>query len=236
VNGRRRRRGPATRLIIIGIFIGLALEIYTGAWKNPEILGALGAIRPFDVIVQHEYWRLLTAMFLHGNGTVPGTALHLTMNLIALFQLGTLYELMFGTRRFVLIYFVTGLCASIASLVFLPAHGSSVGASGAIFGLCGAFILSVRRSPRWRHERSARGIVNQIVFLVIANVLIATQIPQIDNAAHIGGLVTGLLLGALLPHRMPPPPPAQMVVDVTPYGEGPAGDPAARTDDRSWRG
>lgn len=235
MNTRRRKATPATRMLILGVVIGLAIEIYTGAWMNPDILMDLGAVQPFEIIVRHEYWRLLTAMFLHGNGTVGGTALHATMNLIALFQLGTLYELMFGTRRLLLVYFVTGLCASIASLTFLPANGSSVGASGAIFGLCGAFILSVRRSPRWRHERSARGIVNQIVFLVIANVLIATQIPQIDNAAHIGGLVTGLLLGALLPHRIPPPPPASMVVDVMPYDEGPGADPAARTDDRSWR-
>ena len=221
MNASRRRRTPGAQAIIIGIFIGLALEVYTGAWQNPAILAKLGAIHPFDVIVRHEYWRLLSAMFLHGNGTVGGTALHATMNLIPIFQLGKLYELMFGTRRFLLIYFVTGLCASLTSLFFLPPNGFSVGASGAIFGLCGAFILSVRRSPRWRHERTARGIVNQIVFLVIANVLIATQIPQIDNAAHIGGLVSGLLLGALLPHRVPPPPPASLVVDVTPYGERP---------------
>jgi rhomboid protease GluP len=236
VNTRRRKATPATRFIFIAIVIGLAIEIYTGAWKNAAILGDLGAIRAFDVIVRHEYWRLLSAMFLHGDGTPVGTGLHVAMNLFALFQLGTLYELMFGTRRFLLIYFVAGICASITSLMFMSAGGSSVGASGAIFGILGAFIFSVRRSPRWRHERSARGIVNQVAFWILANIAIGLQIPQIDNAAHIGGLVTGLLLGALLPHRIPPPPPASVVVDVMPYGEAPGADPAARTDDRSWRG
>jgi rhomboid protease GluP len=231
----RRRKAPATRFIFIAILIGLALEIYTGAWKNADILGELGAIRPFDIIVQHEYWRLISAIFLHGDGTPGGTALHVGMNLFALFQLGTLYELMFGTRRFLLIYFVTGIVASLTSLMFMAPGGASVGASGAIFGILGAFIFSVRRSPRWRHEKSARGIVNQVAFWIVANIVIGLQIPQIDNAAHIGGLVTGLLLGALLPHRVPPPPPASVVLDVMPYDEGPAGDPAVRRDDRSWR-
>jgi len=166
---------------------------------------------------------LLSAMFLHGD------VLHLLMNLIALFQLGSLYELMFGTRRFVIIYFVTGLVASITSMAITG--GPSVGASGAVFGIMGAFIFSIRRSPRWRHERAARGIVGQLIFWVVANIAIALKVPQIDLAAHMGGLVAGLIMGALWPHRVPPPPPNQFVVDVIPY-EGPDGDPQDRRNDR----
>lgn len=231
MNGRRKAT-PATFFIFAAILLGFAYEIYTGAWKDAAILGEIGAIREYDVRVEGEYWRLLTAMFLHGDGTVGGDFLHLAMNLLALFQVGSLYEVMFGTRRFVLIYFATGIAASLTSLAFMAPGGASVGASGAIFGILGAFIFSVRRSPRWRHERAARGIVNQLIFWIIANIAIGLRIPQIDNAAHIGGLVTGLILGMLLPHRLPPPPPAQMVVDVRPFDEGPAEDPAVRRDDR----
>jgi rhomboid protease GluP len=213
----RRRNTPATFVLMFAILVGFALEVARGAWTKPERLALMGAIVP-EYVKAGEYWRLLTAMFLHGDGTVKGTLLHLAMNLFALFQLGSLYEIMFGTRRFVLVYFLTGLAASIASVLHIT--GSSVGASGAIFGILGAFIFSVWRSPRWRHDRIARSIVKQCLFWMVANIVIGLNVPQIDNAAHIGGLVAGMLLGAILPQPAPPPaPPAQVVIDVLPHDE-----------------
>ena len=213
----RRKRTPATSMIAVAILIGFGIEILTGAWKDPRILMELGAIVRYYVIVEGEYWRLLTAMFLHGDGTVAGDFLHLGVNLFALFQLGSLYEIMFGTRRFILIYFASGLLASVSSLIHNA--GPSVGASGAIFGILGAFVFSVFRSPRWKHERAARSVVHQVIFWIVANIAIGMRVPQIDNAAHIGGLITGLALGALLPHNVPPPPPKDVVVDVAPYDD-----------------
>jgi len=232
MNGRRRGT-PATNALMVAILIGFVIEILTGAWTNGRTLSELGAVYPYRIFAEGQYWRLVSAMFLHGDGTIQGTLLHLGVNLFALFQLGRLYELMFGTRRLVLIYFVAGIAASTASL--LRNAGSSVGASGAIFGILGAFIFSVLRSPRFRHDRVARSIVRQCIFWAAANILILGQLPQIDNAAHIGGLVTGLLLGAILPHRTPPPPPSSVIYDVMPYEESVA-DPVERTDDRSPRG
>lgn len=229
MNGRRPRT-PATRLIATGILIGFGIEILRGAWTDPEKLTWLGAIHPYLVFERGQWWRLITAMFLHGDGTIPGTVLHLAMNLFALFQLGSLYELMFGTKRFTIIYFVTGIIASLTSLI-LPPVSASVGASGAIFGIMGAFIFSVRRSNRWKHERAARGIVSQIVFWVIANIVISMSFPRIDVAAHMGGLVAGLIMGVLWPHRVPPPSPAEIVVDVMPY-EGRAEGPPEQRNDR----
>src|SRR5207237_3961483 len=104
----------------------------------------------------------------------------------------------------------TGIIASAASS--LTGH-LSVGASGAIFGVAGALIFSILRSPRYRHERWLRGIVTQLVVLLPANLLVGAFIPVIDNTAHLGGLASGLLLG-LLPHREPPPPPGEQVIDV----------------------
>jgi rhomboid protease GluP len=215
---RPRRRPPGTTFLAAAILLGFAIEIYTGAWTNPFRLQELGAIIPEYVFERGQYWRLLSAMFLHGNGTIPGDILHLAVNMLALVQIGSLFELMFGTRRFLTIYFIAGIFASLTSA--LVTQGASVGASGALFGVFGAFVLSVRRSPRWRHERFAKSIVNQLVFWIIANIIIGFQIPQIDNAAHLGGLAAGLLLGAILPHQaLPPPPPAQVVIDVKPYDE-----------------
>jgi rhomboid protease GluP len=216
---RRPPATPATFLIIIAILIGFGIEVLTGAWLNFERLANLGAIVPWLVIRDGQYWRLLSAMFLHGDGSLTGDLLHLGMNLFALWQLGRLYEMLFGTRRFVLIYFVTGLVASITTLVrftLLHQAGASVGASGAIFGILGALIFSIRRSPRFRHERWARSVVQQLTFWIFANVVIGFAVPQIDLAAHLGGLAAGLLLGATLPQNEPPLPPSQAIIDVTP--------------------
>lgn len=229
-----RRRTPATTALLGLILIGFAYEVLIGAWKNPAILAANGSIVPWYIWENGQYWRLVTAMFLHGDGTPQGTLLHLFVNLMSLFNIGRIFELMFGSRRFVLIYFLAGIAASVTSALHI--EGSSVGASGAIFGILGALVSSILRSPRFRRDKMARSIVNQCVFWMVANIAIGFSIPQIDNAAHIGGLVAGLILGALVPQRTPPPPPpAEMVVDVRPY-EVPGGGPGARTDDRSPRG
>ena len=218
MNERRRRGTPATAFLIVAILIGFGIEVVTDAWRNPDVLADLGAILSYRILVEHEYWRLVSAMFLHGDGTIQGTLLHLLLNLWALFQLGTLYEMMFGTRRFVWIYFITGIVASITSMVVTG--GPSVGASGAIFGLLGAFIFSVRRSPRWRHDRIARSVVKQCVFWAVANIVVLSQIPKIDNAAHIGGLVSGLILGLVWPQpALPPRPPAEALIDVLPHDD-----------------
>lgn len=217
----RRPATPATRGLIIAIFAGLGIEILTGAWSNPQLLRIFGANLPMGALRESgEYWRLLTSMFLHGDGSIGGTLLHLAVNLVALFQLGSIYEMMFGRRRFLFIYFAAGLAASITSSINLDFYGSSVGASGAIAGILGAFISSVFRSPTFRHNKAARNLVAQCVFWVLANVAIASQMKGIDHFAHAGGLIAGLLLGALLPHRPPTPPtPRQAVIDVEPFGE-----------------
>lgn len=212
-------RAPATLLIFIAIVIGFGIEIATGAWTDPAALADLGAIVPSLIIEDGKYWRLLSAMFLHGDGTARGGLLHVGLNLYVLWQLGRLFEIMFGSRRFLTIYFVTGIAASLTTLLrffVMESDGASVGASGAIFGIIGALIVSIRRSPRWRNERWARGIVQQLMFWIVVNIVIGFTVPQIDMAAHVGGFLTGLLLGATLPQREPPMPPSQAVIDVTP--------------------
>ena len=227
---------PATFTLLVIIFAVFGLEMLIG-----DAFTYRFAIIPEDV-KRGEVWRLITGTFLHAG------VLHLFVNTVALYQLGRFFEIMFGTQRFLLVYFACGIAGAVASTWWNV--GASVGASGAIFGILGALIFAVRRSPVWRQHRTARSIAGQGIFLLLVNLVITWTVPQIDKAGHIGGLACGLILGWFLPHRIPPPPPAAAVVDVTPlssrvgsdptsafnspYGEPPA-DPGARTDDRSWR-
>ncbi|HYM60398.1 MAG TPA: rhomboid family intramembrane serine protease [Thermoanaerobaculia bacterium] len=214
---------PVTRALLIIIAIVFAFEYaadlsaFHGQMRPSEFIAAniddsnplllWGAIRP-PLVWRGELWRLVTAMFLHGS------TLHIGFNAWALYQLGSLYEVMFGSRRFAFIYFATGLCASVASSLHI--HGASVGASGAIFGVLGAFIFSIRRSPRWRRQSWTRGLLMQLVLVAIVNIIIGFSVTFIDNAAHIAGLVSGLLFG-LIPTHTPPPAPRESIIEVMPY-------------------
>ncbi|HXI13829.1 MAG TPA: rhomboid family intramembrane serine protease [Thermoanaerobaculia bacterium] len=201
----RRFRTPLTTLLLVSITLVFALEWIRGGTQENAVLYRMGAIHP-DLFQDGEYWRLFAAMFLHAG------VLHVALNLWALFQIGTIFESMFGPGRFALTYLLSGLAASIASAV-LPPHGLSVGASGAIFGIIGALILAIRRSPHWRNQPWAKGLTQQLLFWAGANIVIGFTIPRIDNAAHLGGFIMGLLLG-LVPHRVPPPPPGQETIDA----------------------
>jgi rhomboid protease GluP len=199
----------------LAILVMFGVELVTGAWRNETILVRLGAIIP-TLFADGQYWRLIAAMFLHGDGTPKGDAMHLGANLLSLLQIGSLYEAMFGTRRFLFMYFATGIIASTCSAAhFLMQHidGASVGASGAIFGVLGAFIFSIWLSPRYRHDPNARWLIPQFLFWIAVNIGIGFYVKEIDNSAHLGGLIAGLLLG-FIPHRVPPPPPGQAVVDI----------------------
>ncbi len=200
----RLSRSPVTTTLLAVIAVVMVFEWLGGALQNDDVLVQMGAIVP-DLWQRHEYWRLITAMFLHGGW------LHWLANSWALFQLGSLYEVMFGSVRFLVFYFATGLCASIASSLF--SHQASVGASGAILGILGAFIFSIRNSPQWRHEPWTKGLMSQLVFWALVNIALGFSVKVIDNVAHIAGLTSGLLLG-LIPHRVPPPPPSASVIDV----------------------
>lgn len=203
MNGQRVRATPATSILIALILVAFGLE-----FLGLPLYQWFANYGPN--VWRGEVWRLVTCMFLHAG------LLHLIVNLIAMVQLCRYYELMFGTRRFTILYFATGIVASVASASWN--HVPSVGASGAIFGILGAMITSIRRSPRWRNDPVGRSIVSQGVFLIIVNLVITWTVPQIDKAGHVGGLVAGLILGWILPQpALPPPPPAQVVIDVSPY-------------------
>ncbi|WP_100372450.1 rhomboid family protein [Bacillus sp. FJAT-45037] len=144
-------------------------------------------------IIDGEWWRLFSAMFLHIG------IFHLLMNSLALFYLGSAVERMFGTSRFVLIYFVAGLIGSIASFAFNDQV--SAGASGAIFGCFGALLYFGVTHPKLFFRTMG---MNVLVILSI-NLVFGFVVPMVDNGAHIGGLVGGFMAALIvqLPKQKP---------------------------------
>jgi membrane associated rhomboid family serine protease len=132
-----------------------------------------------------QNWRLITAIFLHAG------ILHIAFNAYALWIFGRVVEDELGSLRFVLIFFVTGFVASAASYAFGP-NAVGVGASGAIFGVFGAFVTY---NYRRRHLALAAARLRAAVTLVLINMLLAFTIPGIDYRAHIGGFIAGLAAG-----------------------------------------
>ena len=170
-------------LNVIAFFVIFALS---GANLNVLNLLRYGALN--SVLVQNgEFWRLITAGFLHGG------IFHLIFNMYALYIIGTQIENFAGKWKFLAIYFCSMLTASLMSCVINP-NSVSVGASGAIFGLLGALVYF------GYHYRLYLGSIlrNQIIPLILFNLLLGFMVSGIDNAAHLGGLIGGLLISMAL--------------------------------------
>jgi rhomboid protease GluP len=137
-----------------------------------------------------EWWRLLTNIFVHGG------LLHIAFNMWALWNLGELCEALYGRWTFTAIYLICGLGASIVSAAWHP-YGPSVGASGAIFGLAGALIAAFKLGEFSVPRSALSGTLRSLGAFVVYN-LIFGFLPGIDMAAHVGGLITGFIVGALI--------------------------------------
>ncbi|NJO04342.1 MAG: rhomboid family intramembrane serine protease [Chloroflexaceae bacterium] len=147
---------------------------------------------PF-IFFRGEYWRLITATFLHGN------LIHIGLNGLALYVIGQQVERLYGTVRFLLIYAVAGLAGSVASYVFNPTP--SVGASGAIFGLFGAmalFYFTTRNITGAMGERQFQSMLMLIGFNLVFGFFASNVI---DNWGHLGGLIGGVAAAFLLVPR-----------------------------------
>jgi membrane associated rhomboid family serine protease len=188
---RVRRAIPRPRsavMVLLGINVVVFLvEMALGGSTNLSVLARMGAMVP-GLVAQGEYWRLVTAMFLHIG--IP----HLLLNSLGLYIFGNLIEQALGTVRFLAIYLVSGFVASVASFAFGSPVALAAGASGAIFGLLGAWLAyNLRR----RSLSLARANIQGALVLIAINVVFGLSVPGIDNLAHIGGLAAGVVAGFL---------------------------------------
>jgi len=144
-----------------------------------------------------EWWRLVTYMFLHGG------IFHIAMNMWCLWNVGTLCDSLYGRWTYVAVYLITGIAGGLASAAWHPLGPPSVGASGALFGLTGALIASFYLGEFSLSGISIKGALSSLLFFAGFSLFLGGVFPGIDNAAHIGGLVSGLALGALIARLAP---------------------------------
>jgi len=168
-------------LVIMAVFY--ALQFLTDLVFGYDLLAIYG-MKSNEFIIAGEYWRLVTAMFLHGS------IIHLGFNLYALYILGRRVEQFFGSLRFLALFLIAGIAGNLFSFAFTAAP--SLGSSTAIFGLLGAEGVFIY------HHRNLFGeqfkvALRQIIQVALVNLVIGWMIPGIDNMGHIGGLIGGAL-------------------------------------------
>jgi len=169
-------------LLIKGAGItGGNIEVYADYGAN---IGALTK--------EGEWWRLLTANFLHFG------IVHLAFNMWALWDAGRLTERLYGHANFLSIYLYTGLFASLGSLLWNNDAAVSAGASGAVFGVLGALLGYLMKQKNIVPVELFKQLRHSVLLFIGFALFYGFSVPGIDNAAHIGGLLSGLLLGIFL--------------------------------------
>src|SRR5271169_3145472 len=190
----RRESSIGVTQVIFGInvaaFLGMALSSSTVMDFPVRELVVWGA-NVGAITFSGEWWRLITNIFLHGG------LLHIAFNMWCLWNLGQLCESLYGRWTYAAIYLVCGVGASLASAAWHP-YTPSVGASGAIFGLAGALIAAFKLGEFSVPRAALSGTLRSLGAFVVYNLIFGFAMPGIDNTAHIGGLVTGLIVGALI--------------------------------------
>lgn len=198
--------GPPSRMVRkdipgVWILIGLNLlaflaEILLGGSTNDRTLHLLGALEPIAVLRGQEYWRILTACFLHYG------PLHIAVNLFALYFLGPDLERSLGSVKFLIGYLLSGLGSSamVVALFALRLTRTTelVGASGAVMGLIG---ISAGLLLRHRQTPLAGRRLNEIIGIVAFQTVFDLSTPQVSLAAHLSGFATGILIGMVFSAR-----------------------------------
>ena len=168
---------------------GAGLSILWG--MGGEATERLGMIIPHSIFFEHQWYRLVTAMFLHGG------LLHLGFNMMALMQLGPTLEELYGSARYLFLYVFTGIFGFLVSA--FTGH-FSLGASGAILGIVGALLaVTSRKGGSYMAELRSR-LISSVVLLFAIGFLPRVRI---DNTAHFAGLVSGFVLGRIFADREP---------------------------------
>jgi len=186
---------PITIGLIVLLVAGYALQVATGSpvsagFQAGGTITDAGFAHPLLIGVQGEYYRLITAIFLHAG------VLHLAMNAYGLYLFGGFVERTYGRVQLVALFFVTGFLASVTSYALSSVDsGGSLGASGAVFGLGGVFIAYAYRR---RNTQYGRAMFRSAMTWLLINAVFSFSVEGIDWRAHAGGVAAGFIAGYLL--------------------------------------
>ncbi|MCM1192986.1 MAG: rhomboid family intramembrane serine protease [Butyrivibrio sp.] len=174
--------------IVSGALVAANIAVYILCTFTGSRLYRLGNLNVADVVVNHEYGRVLWAMFLHSGVS------HIFNNMLILFFLGAMIEKEIGHVCYALLYFFSGIGGNLASLLAKVMNhdiSASIGASGAVFGLDGVLLAMVFFSDR----KMPTVTPARVMLMILLSLYNGFSGENIDNAAHLGGLVAGFLGG-----------------------------------------
>ncbi len=179
-------------LIALNLIIYLFSALLSGSIidMNMQTLVDMGALYGPITVLKSEWWRLFTAMFLHGSMT------HLLMNMFALYLIGRGVEVYFDIKSYMALYLFSGLIGGLVSLYVHPV-GVGVGASGAIFGIFGA-LAGFFLAHRDRISGYSKAFMKDFAVIIVINFVLGLSIESIDMSAHIGGLIIGFIGGFVI--------------------------------------
>lgn len=188
------RRAPVTLglLVINSAVFVIMLLAGAGLWHTSNSVQLAWGANFGPATQDGQWWRLLSAMFLHFG------VVHLALNMWALWDVGRLVERLYGRPRFLLLYLASGAIGNLLSLVVQGNQAVSGGASGAIFSLYGALLVFLWRERRHVERGEFRWFFAAASAFSLFALVMGQVVPGIDNAAHIGGLLAGALLGGVL--------------------------------------
>jgi rhomboid protease GluP len=191
---------PVTSAIIAAnVLVFVAMTISGASPIEPQTrdLARWGANTGIETIVSQP-WRMWTSNYVHIG------IIHIALNMWCLWSLGVLAERIFERWTYFLTYTCCGIAGSLASLGLHP-NRFGAGASGAIFGLAGALISALYLGHLPIPPRALKSTLKSLVLFAIYNLSFGAVVPAIDNSAHLGGLLCGLILGAVLARHLTSP-------------------------------
>jgi rhomboid protease GluP len=178
---------PITSIIIVVNLIIFILMSMSGGSTNPITLYSFGALVK-EAIVQGEYWRLVSAIFLH-----IGVS-HLLFNSFSTFLFAPPLERFLGKWKFIIFYVITGTLGNAISLLFMGSQTISAGASTSIYAIFGAFLfMALKRKDLLDHHSS-----QTIKMILVIGIIYSILIPQINLSAHMGGLIAGFFMAGFM--------------------------------------
>jgi membrane associated rhomboid family serine protease len=189
-----RRAVIAYSIFALNIIIFILTE-FAGGSMNDATMFAFGVKSNYH-INNGEIWRFVTPIFLHFG------LLHIAFNSYAIWIVGPQVEKLYGASRFLLLYLLTGIAGVAASYWYHP-DTPSAGASGAVFGLFGVLLVFSLKYRKTIPAFFSKALGKGILLTVGINLVIGYMIPQVDNSAHLGGLIAGGLLAAVVPFQRP---------------------------------